>query len=389
METKQLNLRASGIGRTIACPASVRLIAQVPYQESGEAAKIGTAIHALAEHCYSTVVKGSRSEYDKFTQDKGKTIHILEYTLLTSPLAYVGQLWEGLTLTEENCEFAMQHLEAIRAIEDELGWGSVTVEKFLPYQETPIYKCGGTADVIGISKEKRKLIIADLKTGRGYVDAESDQLKLYALAAMESEGLYQDIDTVELWIIQPHHGEVRKHSMTTQELVDWEHYVLHPAIENALNPAYPPVPSDSACQYCAGKTICPAQANMVEVVHSAPPVEVLTEEQISVLLTKFDMVEDYIKAVRDHALKRMGKGAVIQGWQLAPKRALRSWTSEEEARKQLLFLGLTPDQITKTELITPAQAEKLLTKEERLGLDALTSRISSGLTLARDKGLSQ
>jgi CRISPR/Cas system-associated exonuclease Cas4 (RecB family) len=133
---------------------------------------------------------------------------------------------------------------------------------------------GGTADVIGISKEKRKLIIADLKTGRGYVDAESDQLKLYALAAMEEFNLYQDIDKVELWIIQPHHGEVRKHTMTTQELVDWEHYILQPAIENALNPAYPPVPSDSACQYCAGKTICPAQANMVEVVHSAPPVEV-------------------------------------------------------------------------------------------------------------------
>jgi hypothetical protein len=228
-----------------------------------------------------------------------------------------------------------------------------------------------------------------LKTGRGYVDAESDQLKLYALAALESKNLYQDIDTVELWIIQPHHGEIRKHTMTTQELVDWEHYILQPAIENVLNPTYPPVPSDSACQYCAAKTICPAQANMVETVIAAPIVELLTEQEISVLLTKFDMVEDYIKAVRDHALKRMEKGAVIQGWQLAPKRALRSWTSEEEARKQLLFLGLTPDQITKTELITPAQAEKLLTKEERLGLDALTSRISSGLTLARDKGLSQ
>jgi hypothetical protein len=53
-----------------------------------------------------------------------------------------------------------------------------------------------------------------------------------------------------------------------------------------------------------------------------------------------------------------------------------------------LDLTLT-DQVTKNELITPAQAEKLLTKEQRLGLDALTSRISSGLTLARDKGLSQ
>jgi hypothetical protein len=335
----------------------------MPYVEGGDAAKLGTAIHALAEHCYKTD---------------------------SDPMTFIGKEFDRITMTEENCDFAKQYLDAIWAIHVEFEWNcDVEVEKFLPYIDTPTHKVGGTADVIGINNSHRKLIIADLKTGRGYVDAESDQLKLYSLAAMESGGLYQDIDTIELWIIQPHHGEVRKHSMTTQELVDWEHYILTPAIENALNPAFPPVPSDSACQYCAAKTICPAQANMVEVVHSAPPVEVLTEEQISVLLTKFDMVEDYIKAVRDHALKRMEKGAVIAGWQLAPKRALRSWTSEEEARKQLLFLGLSPEQITKTELITPAQADKLLPKALKDSIEPLTSRISSGLTLARDKGLSQ
>lgn len=363
MAIKQLNIRASSISRTIACPASVRLSAQVPYQESGEAAKIGTAIHALAEHCY-------KRDLD--------------------PMFFANKVYEGIQMTEENCQFAQQHIKTIWAIHEELSHtGGVEVERFLPYQETPAYKCGGTADVIGICKAHSKIIIADLKTGRGYVDAESDQLKLYALAAMESEGLYQDIDTVELWIIQPHHGEVRKHTMTTQELVDWEHYILQPAIENALNPAFPPVPSDSACQYCAAKTICPAQANLVEVVHSAPPVEVLTEEQISVLLTKFDMVEDYIKAVRDHALKRMEKGAVIQGWQLAPKRAIRSWTSEEKAIEQLVFLGLRIHEITKTELLTPAQVEKLLPKGLKESIEPLTSRISSGLTLARDKGISQ
>ncbi len=357
----------------------------MPYVESGEAAKIGTAIHALAEHCY-------KRDLD--------------------PMKFVGKVYEGIEMTEENCEFAQHHVNAIKDIWRHLYSNALLcVEYALPYQETPAYKCGGTADVVAISKDKRKLIIADLKTGRGYVDADSDQLKLYALAALENmgkwslwsdkkkkiggikvekgNGLYQDIDTVELWIIQPHHGEVRKHTMTTQELVDWEHYVLTPAIENALNPAYPPVPSDSACQYCAAKTICPAQANMVEVVHSAPPVEVLTEEQISVLLTKFDMVEDYIKAVRDHALKRMEKGAVITGWQLAPKRALRSWTSEEEAMKHLMFLGVNIKEITKTELITPAQAEKLLPKGLKESIEPLTSRISSGLTLARDKGISQ
>jgi hypothetical protein len=177
--------------------------------------------------------------------------------------------------------------------------------------------------------------------------------------------------------------------MTTQELVDWEHYVLVPAIENALNPAFPPVPSDSACQYCNARTICPAQANIAEVVATAPPVEMLTEGQISVLLTKFDMVEGYIKAVRDHALKRMESGSVIDGWQLQPKRALRSWTNEEDAYKGLVALGLDPREVTKTEMITPAQAEKLLTKDLKPSLEALTSRISSGLTLARDKGLTQ
>ena len=323
---------------------------------------MGTAIHALAEHCF-------KRDLD--------------------PMKFEGKVYEGILMTEENCEFALQHLKAIWAIEDELGKGCVSVEKFLPYIETSTFKVGGTADVIGISKEKRKLIIADLKTGRGYVDADSEQLKLYALAAMEDSLLYQDIDKVELWIIQPHHGENRVFEMTTQELVDWEHYILTPAMANALNPAFQPVPSDSACQYCPAKTICPAQANIVETVHVSPPVEMLTEEQISVLLTKFDMVEDYIKAVRDHALERMESGAVIDGWQLAPKRALRSWTKESEVVPALLGLGLKIEQVVKQEVITPAVAEKLLPKDRKGLIDTLTSRISSGLTLARDKGLSQ
>ena len=334
----------------------------MPYVEGGEAAKIGTAIHALAEKC--------------FLND-------------SDPMVYVGKVFETITMTEENCDFALQHLQAIWKIEDELGVGTVQVEQFIPYQNTQVCKVGGTTDVIGISKEKRKLIIADLKTGRGYVDADSEQLKLYALSALNQNNLFRDISTVELWIIQPHHGEIRKHSMSIQELVDWEHYILTPAIENALNPAFPPVPSDSACQYCPAKTICPAQQQIVEVVSNAPPLAVLTEQQISVLLAQFDMVEDYIKAVRDHALKRMESGAVIAGWQLTPKRALRSWTKESEVVPALLARGLNIDQIVKQELISPAQAEKLLTKEQRLDLEALTSRISSGLTLARDKGLTQ
>jgi hypothetical protein len=73
---KQLKLRPSSASRWIACPASARLSTLVPYQESGEAAKIGTAIHALAETCFQ---------------------------LDTDPMKFIGQQVEGITMTEENC----------------------------------------------------------------------------------------------------------------------------------------------------------------------------------------------------------------------------------------------------------------------------------------------
>lgn len=359
MAQQQLIIRSSSIERTILCPSWVRLSAPLPPTESGEAAKVGTAIHALAEKCY-------KEEID--------------------PLTFEGLTFDGVKMTQDHCEFALAHLKAIWSIEDELGADNVFVEKFLLYQERNTHKVQGTADVLAFGN--RKLIVADLKTGRGYVDQDNDQLKLYALAAMESMKLYQRISEIELWIIQPHHGEIRKHQMTVQELVDWEHYILTPAIENALNPAYPPMASDKACQYCPAKTICPAQRAIIETVSNAPPIEMLSEAQIGMLLLKFDMVEDYIKAVKESAVKRMEKGAVIPGWQLAPKKALRSWNSEEEAIKHLQFLGLGIQDITKTELISPAQAEKLLPKGLKESIEPLTSRISSGLTLARDKSIS-
>jgi predicted porin len=107
---KQLKLRPSSASRWIACPASARLSTLVPYQESGEAAKIGTAIHALAETCFQ---------------------------LDTDPMKFVGQQVEGITMTEENCEFALEHLQAIWAIQDELG--HVKVEQLFKLYDTPAF----------------------------------------------------------------------------------------------------------------------------------------------------------------------------------------------------------------------------------------------------------
>jgi len=366
---QQLKLRPSSASRWIACPASAKLSTLVPYQEAGEAAKIGTAIHALAETCFQ---------------------------LDTDPLKFIGQEVEGITMTEENCDFAMQHLIAIWAVQDELG--SVKVEQLYKLYETPQYTLQGTADVVGISKDK--LIIADLKTGRGYVDAEdNEQLKIYALGALLHSSLRPR--EVEFQIIQPHHGEKRSHRMSVDELGVWETEVLLPAINDAVSDAPSFAPSESACQWCPAKHICPAQKQQFDIVAAHPDISIMPKEdihqvmlsltptQISAILDKAPLVEKFIDAVKEHATKQMEDGAVIQGWQLQPKRASRKWIDSTAARQALTDAGLTDSQIFETELISPTAAEKLLPKDQRVLLDALTAKVSSGLTLAKDRGLSQ
>jgi len=363
-----LKLRPSSASRWIACPASARLSTLVPYQESGEAAKIGTAIHALAETCFQ---------------------------LDTDPMKFVGQVVEGITMTEENCSFALEHLQAIWAIQDELG--HVKVEQLFKLYQTPQFSLQGTADVVGRSVEK--LIIADLKTGRGYVDADSEQMKIYALGALMDNN--HKPREVELQIIQPHHGEKRIHRMSVDELGVWETEVLLPAINDAVSDAPRYNPSESACQWCPAKHICSAQKEQFDIVAAQPDITImskdeikevmlsLTPAQISAILDRAPMVEKFIEAVKEYATKQMQDGAVLPGWQLQPKRASRKWIDSTTARQALTDAGLTDSQIFETELISPTAAEKLLPKEQRVILDELTAKVSSGLTLARDRGLSQ
>jgi hypothetical protein len=310
-------------------------------------------------------------------------------------MKFVGQVVEGITMTEENCDFAMQHLIAIWAIQDELG--SVKVEQLYKLYETPQYTLQGTADVVGISSDK--LIIADLKTGRGYVDADSEQMKIYALGAFFHNTFRPT--QVEFQIIQPHHGEKRIHRMSVDELNAWEKEVLKPAIFDAISGAPRFNPSESACQWCPAKHICPAQKEQFDIVAALPDITVMPKEdivsvmlsltptQISAILDKAPLVEKFIDAVKEHATKQMEAGEVVPGWQLQPKRASRKWIDSTAARQALTDAGLTDSQIFETELISPTAAEKLLPKEQRVILDELTAKVSSGLTLARDRGLSQ
>ena len=371
MATKQLRLRPSAASRWIACPGSVKLCAQVPQQPSGEAAQLGTAIHALAETCWQ---------------------------LDTDPMKFIGEEIEDIVMTADDCQMALDYLEELWAMES--ACDHIYIEHPVKYQSAEFIQVGGTADAVGYNMKTGAVFIMDLKTGKGYVSEDSDQMKIYALAF--TQGMGRDwIKEFHLTIVQPHTGEPRTITLPAADLWDWEQKVLRPAmIATQLDEPLLNV-TDAGCQWCPAKSICPKQQQQFDLVAQQKDITTLDKEQIkevmltlsieqiTAILDKANHVEKFIDAVREHAIKTMEAGAVIQGWQLAPKRATRKWVDGNMAAEKLIASGLTRNQVFETNLITPAEAEKLLPKDQRVILDDLTAKVSSGLTLARDRSLSQ
>jgi hypothetical protein len=314
-------------------------------------------------------------------------------------MKFVGEEMEGVTFDADDCQMALDYLNEIWHIE--VKTERMNVEYPVKYQSKEYIEVGGTADVVGYSMKDGIVYVTDLKTGKGYVEEDSTQLKIYALAYIG--GMSRSwIKEIHMTIVQPQSGEPRTLVMTAADMWEWEEKVLRPAMIATQLDDPPLYMSESACQWCDAKTICPKQQQQFDVVAKqqdittldkeeiAEVMKTLTPDQISAILDKAPMVEKFIKAVEEHALQAMEKdGMVLQGWQLQPKRATRKWIDGDAAKQKLLDQGLTEYQVFDIKLITPAEAEKLLPKENRVILDDLTVKISSGLTLARDRSLSQ
>lgn len=313
-------------------------------------------------------------------------------------MTYEGATVEGVVMAKWHCQMAQDHLDLIDLISNYTGKNNIKIEHKVTYMDTPQVRLRGTADVLAF--HDGTLIVADLKTGAGYVDEDSEQMKIYALGAIKTMNL-QGIDLVELHINQPRTGAPRVHTMSMHDLQAWEQQVLLPAIKAATDPAQKPKPSDSACQYCPAKLTCPAQKESFEIIEAQPNITAmtkdeiksvmvrLTDQQLGDLLDRAPIVESFIEALRKHALERMKDGGTLPGWQLAPKRAQRKWKNEQEAKDKLLELGLPLKKLESLEFITPSAAEKLLDKEQRVILEELTVKESSGITIARDASLRQ
>lgn len=331
----------------MACPGSVALEAPFP-DSSSEFAAEGTLAHELASECLISgadpaLLIGKPATVDgfDFTIDQTMVDHVKDYMKLVHEYAEGGEL----------------------LVEKRVGIGHLTGEE----------GAGGTSDAIII--KGGEIIIIDLKYGMGVrVDADANpQLMIYALGALNEYDLVGDFDTVTMVIHQPRLNHVSEYSIPVEQLLTFADDVRKSA-NNVRSPDADLVPGEKQCKFCKAKASCPAlRAEMAEVVGGAAdlsdfadmvPQEITSETSdnyLPVALSKVELVEQWCKAVRAEAERRLLAGQPVTGYKLVAGRAgNRDWKDTKAVEEMMKkTFRMRDDQVYDFKLISPTKAEKV------------------------------
>jgi hypothetical protein len=336
--------------RVIACPASVKLVQQIPSKDiPNEFADRGTLLHNVIAD-------------------------VLEFN--EAPEKYLGTKYKEQTLTQELIDeklnpalAALKEIDPDRRmaymVETRVGFGD-----FLP-------GVFGSTDLLG--RIDNRAIVLDWKFGDGVlVTAEENyQLLFYAAAAMRTDKakwIFEGATEIECIIVQP--PEIRRWVTTPQRVALFEQE-LRRAVHASQSEA-PTFDTGDHCRWCAAKPICPKMTGQVERVLQNK-LQALPIDQIALQLEQADTIENYIKDLRALATQMLENGQPVPGFKLVAKRGTRKWVNEADAIGHLSSLGINPFH---EEIVSPAVAEKLLkVTGEKLPSELVVS-ISSGSTLA-------
>jgi hypothetical protein len=129
------------------------------------------------------------------------------------------------------------------------------------------------------------------------------------------------------------------------------------------------------CRWCTAKPVCPSMTGAVERALKTQ-LSTIDADQLAHHLARADMLEEYVKSVRDLAFTMLNNDVRVPGYKLVAKRGIRQWVNDEAPVK---LLG---DKAYENKLISVAQAEKLIGKKN-FPADLAVS-VSSGSTLATE-----
>jgi hypothetical protein len=349
---------ASAAHRWMRCPASIQASAGLPNPSSPAAAE-GTMLHEVAANL-----------------------------LCNMPYEYI--------LTSEQMDVVMAYFNAVQdeivALET-IGNVQMMVEQKFNIPIHPGF--WGTADAILVAGKSMRVF--DLKAGGGvavevdYAGKVNPQLGFYALGAISSLPWAQqeDIEDVEVIVVQPRLGGIKRRKVARIELDILAEEMLAAAALAEEPDA--PFSAGSWCKFCLARHKCPELRHEVFKLDQMDffddaPVDVVALDNLSVgdVLESADVIETWLKAVRDDALYRASSGETIPGWKLVDSVSNRKWKNENEAAVSLINDGVEIP-YAKPKMPTPAQVEKAI-KQAKLDLDIadLVTRETTGVKLVRD-----
>jgi transcription elongation factor Elf1 len=221
----------------------------------------------------------------------------------------------------------------------------------------------GTADALVIGD--RVLIFNDYKHGKGVpvYAPENKQLMIYALGAYTMFKEIFEIDAIQMNIYQPRIDNVSGWEISVADLLVWAETELKPkavlayAGEGEFSPG-------KACIFCRAKSTCRAlhDYNMELAALEFKNPDLLTDEEVALVLQRSDIFSKWIDAVAGYALATAVSGEKQwPGYKICEGRSVRKYSSEVIVATKLESAGYK-DIYTEPKLLGLGALEKKLSK---------------------------
>ena len=295
-------LSASGSHRWLNCTPSARL--ELEFENTGsEAAREGTAAHALCEHKLKRALhmrsRRPASDYDSDEMEECTD-------------AYVDFVMEQYETAKQVCE------DPVILIEQRLDFSCYVPDGF------------GTGDCLIISDDR--LHIIDFKYGMGVlVEAEDNpQMKLYALGALAVYDALYDIREVSMTIFQPRRENVSTWTIPVEDLKAWAENELKPRAKMAYDGEGEYLPGEW-CTFCRAAVRCRARAEeklkLAQTEFRMPPL--LTDAEIEDILAVLPDLTKWANEITAYALDTaLNHGKEWNGFKVVQGRSVRKYRDE-------------------------------------------------------------
>lgn len=329
-------LSASSAHRWLSCPASAVAAEAYPKQDT-EFTREGTAAHEVAEATVRAALEGEKLA---FTVPEGLTI-------------------EMMNCAEEYRDYILEQrkdADAVVLLEQRVDFSPWVPEGF------------GTADCILIQGDTMDVI--DYKYGQGVPVYATDnpQMKLYGLGALNDYGFAFNVQKVRLHIFQPRINNISVDELTVADLMTWAEKTVKPIAEKAAK-GKGGYNAGAWCKFCphAGrcKTLTKTCTEYVETHSLRVAVPVLAPHEVAEVLAMEPLVSLWLKRVKDQAMTTLMNGGEVPGYKIVEgKQGNRKWTADFQVLEALKAAGYSQEDITKTELLSPAAMDKAIGKKK-------------------------